>query len=113
MNSSPSDLYGELSGLTKALDISIKQLRKTGTEYAAAERDYKILLRTECLKARDNGMPIGLIDKICYGIPSVAEARFTRDVAEAVYKANQEAVNATKLKIRIINDQIEREWNSQ
>ena len=103
MKNYPSDLYGMIEAKQKALDQSIKQLRVTGTEYAEAERDYKILLRTECMKARDEGMPIGLIDKTCYGIP---------DVAEAVYKANQEAINSIKLQIRILNDQLEREWHS-
>jgi hypothetical protein len=82
------DLINDIGQKVKELETSVKQLRKSGTAYAEAERDYKVLLRTECLKLRDDGMAIGLIDKTCYGIPSVAEARFKRDVAEAVYKAN-------------------------
>ena len=106
------DLYTELQAKTKQLDMSVRQLRKSGTEYAQAERDYKVLLRTECLKLRDEGTAIGLIDKVCYGIPSVAEARFRRDVAEAVYKANQEAINSIKLQMRLMEGQINREWGS-
>ena len=90
--------------------MSIKQLRTSGTDYAQAERDYKVLLRQECLKLRDEGMAIGMIDKTCYGIPVVAEARFKRDVAEAVYKANLEAINSIKLQLRLIENQIQREW---
>lgn len=105
------DLYTELREKTKQLEISIKTLRGSGTEYARAERDYKVLLRQECLKLRDSGMAIGMIDKTCYGIPSVAEARFKRDVAEAVYKANQEAINSIKLQMRLIEGQLQREWN--
>ena len=103
-------LYEELQAKTQQLEIAIKQLRKNGTAYAEAERDYKILLRQECLKLRDEGTAIGMIDKICYGIPSVAEARFKRDVAEAVYKANLEAINSIKLQMRLIESQIQREW---
>ena len=91
--------------------MSIKQLRTSGTEFAQAERDYKVLLRSECLKLRDDGMAIGMIDKTCYGIPSVAEARFKRDVAEAVYKANLEAINSIKLQLRLLENQIQREWS--
>ncbi len=91
--------------------MSIKQLRTSGTDYAQAERDYKVLLRQECLKLRDDGMAIGMIDKTCYGIPSVAEARFKRDVAEAVYKANLEAINSIKLQLRLLENQIQREWS--
>ena len=105
-----NDLYDELQVKTRQLDASIKALRKNGTEYALAERDYKVMLRQECLRLRDEGMAIGMIDKTCYGIPSVAEARFKRDVAEAVYKANMEAINSVKLQMRLIENQIGREW---
>lgn len=104
------ELYIELQAKTQQLDRSIKQLRVSGTEYAQAERDYKILLRQECLRLRDSGMAIGMIDKTCYGIPSVAEARFKRDVAEAVYKANLEAINSIKLQMRLLENQLQREW---
>ena len=106
------DLYEELQSKTKQLDMSVKALRKSGTDYAQAEKDYKILLRHECLRLRDEGMAIGMIDKTCYGIPSVAEARFKRDVAEAVYKANLEAINSIKLQMRLIESQLQREWGS-
>lgn len=104
------ELYTELQAKTQQLDRSIKQLRTSGTEYAQTERDYKVLLRQECLKLRDEGMAIGMIDKTCYGIPSVAEARFKRDVAEAVYKANLEAINSIKLQMRLLENQLQREW---
>jgi len=107
------DLYSELQTQVDLLQKSLEQLRKTGKEYASAEKDYKVLLRQECLKLRDEGMAIGMIDKTCYGIPSVAEARFKRDVAEATYKANQEALQTYKLKIRLIEGQIQREWSNQ
>ena len=106
------DLYSELTAKTKQLEISIRQLRKSGTDYAQAERDYKILLRQECLKLRDSGMSVGMIDKTCYGIPSVAEARFKRDVAECVYKANLESINSLKLQLRLLDAQISREWGT-
>lgn len=107
------DLYTELQSKTRQLEASIKQLRKSGTDYAQSERDYKVLLRSECLKLRDEGMAIGMIDKVCYGIPSVAEARFQRDVAETVYKANLEAINSIKLQMRLIEAQLDREWRTR
>jgi len=105
-----SDLYEELQAKTRQLDTSIRQLRKNGTEYAEKERDYKVLLRSECLRLRDEGMAIGMIQLTCYGIPSVAEARVRRDIAQVVYEANQEAIQAIKLQMRLIESQIQREW---
>lgn len=106
------DIYNELQNKIKQLEYSIKNLRVTGTEYANAEKEYKVLLRQECLKLRDEGMAIGMIDKTCYGIPSVAEARFKRDVSKAIYTANLEAINSIKLQMRILEAQIQREWSS-
>ena len=57
-------------------------------------------------------MAVGMIDKTCYGIPAVAELRFKRDVAEAVYKANMEAINSIKLQMRLIEAQLSREWGA-
>ena len=104
------ELIHELQAKTRQLEASIKLLRQNGTAYAQAERDYKILLRQECLKLRDEGMAIGMINMTAYGIPSVAEARFKRDVAESVYRANQEAINSIKLQLRLIEGQIQRDW---
>lgn len=106
------DLYNELQQKIKDLEVSIRQLRTSGTKYAEAERDYKVLLRQEVLKLRDEGTAIGVIDKICYGIPSVADARFKRDVSEAIYKANLEAINSIKLQMRLLENQIQREYGS-
>ena len=106
------DLVQTMNQKINELNVCIKQLRVSGNAYAEAERDYKILLREECLKLRDDGMAIGMIDKTCYGIPKVAEARFKRDCADAVYRANQEAINSIKLQIRILDSQIQREWGA-
>ena len=107
------DLYNELQQKIKELNISIKKLRETGTEYAEAEKDYKITLRQEALKLRaEKGMPVTLIQQVVYGVPEVADKRFKRDVKEAVYQANQEAINTLKLQIRIIDGQLQREWTN-
>ena len=107
-----NDLYETLQQKTRELDVSVRSLRKTGNAYAEAERDYKVLLRQECLRLRDEGVAIGMIDKICYGIPSVAEKRFQRDVAKVTYEANQEAINSIKLQMRLLEAQISREWST-
>ena len=107
------DLYNELTTKIKELNISIKKLRETGTDFAEAERDYKITLRQEALKLRaEKGMPVTLIQQVVYGVPEVADKRFNRDVKEAIYQANQEAINSIKLQIRVIESQLSREWGN-
>ena len=105
------DLYEEITRLTRDLDVSVKQLRKSGTDLAQAEQKYKVCLRQEALKLRaEKNMAVTLINQIIYGVPEVAELRFDRDVKEAVYQANLEAINSIKLKLRILENQLNREW---
>ena len=105
------DLFNELQQIIKELNVSIKKLRETGTEFAETEKDYKILLRQEALKLRaEKGMPVTLIQQVVYGVPEVADKRFNRDVKEAIYQANIEAINSIKLQIRVIENQLSREW---
>ena len=106
------DLLNELQAKIKQLELSVKELRNSGTNYAKAERDYKILLRIECLKLRDEGMAIGMIDKTCYELTTVAEARFKRDVAKTIYEANMEAILSIKLQLKLIEGQLNREWHT-
>ena len=46
------DLFDDLNIKIQELNTSIKSLRKTGTEYAEAERAYKVCLREHALKLR-------------------------------------------------------------
>ena len=106
------DLYEEIEKLMKELTASIKALRKNGTSLAEAERDYKITLRQEALRLRAGDMPVTLINNIIYGIDEVAEKRFKRDVEQATYDANKEHINITKLKLRLLEAQLSREWGA-
>lgn len=95
------------------LTASIKRLRANGEKLAIAERDYKITLRQEALKLRaGDNMPVTLINNVIYGMPEVAEKRFKRDVEQANYDANKEHINICKLKLRILEAQLSREWTA-
>lgn len=106
------DLLNELQNLTKQLSNSLKQLRVNGMKLAEAERDYKIAVNKKALLLRSEDMPVTLINQVIYGYEDIAQLRFLRDSAEVVYHANQEAIMTIKLQIRIIENQIEREYNS-
>ena len=106
------DLFEEIQRLMAELTASIKMLRNNGVKLAEAERDYKITLRQEALRLRAGEMPVTLINSIIYGVPEVAEKRFKRDVEQANYDANKEHINVTKLKLRILEAQLSREWGA-
>lgn len=100
----------ELNELSQKLTQGIKLMGKYGREYAEAERQYKVALSQEALKLRADDMPVTLIDKVVHG--RVADKRFIRDTAEIMWKTAQENVNAIKLQIRILDNQISREFSN-
>ena len=106
------DYVNQIQELTKRLNTSVVKLRDYGRELAEAEKDYKITLRQEALKLRSDGMAVTLINQIVYGIPEVADKRFKRDIAETMHQTAIENINSIKLQIRILESQVQREWNT-
>lgn len=107
------DLINELQNLIKQLSNSLKQLRTNGIKLAEAEKEYKIAVNKKALELRSQDVPVTLINQVIYGYSDIAQLRFLRDSAEVVYRANQEAINTLKLQIRIIESQVQREWNNE
>lgn len=105
------DLYNELTKMQHELDISVKQLRTSGKDYATAYTEYRVALAQELVKLRDEGTPVTLCSDLARGKREVAEKKFQEISKEAIYKANLESINSLKLRIKIIENQIEREWN--
>lgn len=103
-------LFNEVSEYTDKLSEGVRMMAKYGREYAKAEHDYKIALAQEALKLRDSGMAVTLIDKVVYGTAGVAEKRLERNIAEVMYKTSQENINSIKLRLRLLDAQIAREW---
>jgi hypothetical protein len=104
------DLYEQIQRLTNELDQSIKQLAKNGEALAKSEAAYKMELTKKALELKADGTAVTFINLTIYGLPEVANLRFERDVAEANYKANQEHINITKLKLKLLENQLAREW---
>jgi hypothetical protein len=92
--------------------LTINELEAHGKALAHKEMDYKITLNQHILALRDEGQAVGIIDKIAYGIKEVAQKRLERDIAETMLSVARERINGIKLKIRINEEQIKREWNN-
>lgn len=107
------DLYQDICELISKLNQSINMLGKYGKELAETEREYKIKLRQEALRLRsEKGMPVTLIQQVVYGVPEVADKRFKRDIAEAMRDTAMENINVLKLQIRILENQLQREYGN-
>lgn len=107
------DLMSEMETKLSELSVSIKKLREHGEKFAQAEHDYKVAMSKEVLRMRDEKTPATLINLVIYGQPEIARLRLQRDIAQVLYDANQEHINVVKLQIRIIENQIQREYNDR
>ena len=106
------ELWNELEKKRNLLDKAINDLATNGYDLAAKERDYKIAINKKALELRAEDMPVTLINTIIYGYDDIAQLRFNRDVAEVKYNANMEYILTLKLQIKILENQIQREWGN-
>ncbi|MBO7732062.1 MAG: hypothetical protein J6S67_05905 [Methanobrevibacter sp.] len=107
------DLTNELNSKLRDLDVAIKSLRKTGSDYAEAYTKYRVALAQELIQLKNDGYAITLAGDIARGKPEIAKLKYKEISTEAIYKANLESINATKLAIKIIQEQIGREWANE
>ena len=104
------DLLNQMSDLTKMLDNAVSAFARRGKDYAQAEHDYKIAMAEKILLLRADGYPVTIIPDLARGDKKVAKLRLDRDTKEVLYKSAGEAIQSYKLQMRILQDQIEREW---
>ena len=106
------DLVEQINKLNSELTQSIKLLRKNGDAYAKAEREYQVAKTQTVLKMKDAGASVTEIGLSIKGQPEVSEKLFARDVAKVMYETNQEHINTVKLQLRLLDNQIAREWGN-
>ena len=106
------DLLNYLTNLQKQLDVSVKQLRKSGSDYAEAYKNYRIALAQELVRLKERNIPATLCGDLARGDIEVAKKKFQEIATEAIYKANLESINSLKIQIKVLEAQIEREWSN-
>lgn len=105
-----ADLVVTMQEKLEELETALNDFQTGGIALALAEQEYKVALRKNSLVLKDRGYSATLIDKVILGVKEVADTRYRRDVQSALYEAQKERINITKLEIRILEAQIEREY---
>lgn len=105
-------MWQEIEEKNRMLDKAIKDLAQNGYDLATKERDYKIAVNKKALQLRAEDMPVTLINQVIYGYNDIAILRFDRDTAQVKYNANLEYINTIKLQIRILENQLSREYGN-
>jgi hypothetical protein len=104
--------------LINDMNTKVAMLARFPWQRTCAERtrlpdreDYRIALAEKILIERDKGTPVTIISDVCRGDRKIARLKFERDVAEVVYKSALEAINILKLQVKVLDEQIGREWH--
>ena len=106
------ELWQEIQEKQKMLDKAICELAQNGYKLAECERDYKVAVNKKALELRSQDVPVTLINQVIYGYEDIAKLRFERDTAQVKYNANLEYIQTIKLMIRILENQLNREYGN-
>jgi len=106
------DLYNDILTRSRKLDQTLRNIPKVARDYAKAQSDYRIMLAEKVLKLEDEGRPVTNLQIIARGDKQVAAAKSREIMTEALYKATLERVNVQKLQIKLLSEQLNREWNN-
>ena len=107
-----SDLISKINYATVELGTTCGLLKKAGIEKAQTEAAYRQELAKLMLEYRTEGMPVTIIHDVCRGNAKIAKLKLNRDIADSTYQSLLESINVQKLTIRILENQIQREWTT-
>lgn len=99
----------KMNDLNNLLTTALGEYKKRGNDYAKAYSNYRKLVAQELLRLKAEGMPVTIAYDIARGKEEVAQAKEQEIIAECLYKSCQEAINAYKLQIKILQEQINKE----
>src|SRR5699024_11625687 len=93
----------------KELNKAIKKAKEREKKNALGEKKYTKEIDKKINIQRNKKVTVTIISDICRGKENIAELKFNRDTAEILYKSANERIQATKLELRIIENQMEAE----
>ena len=91
------------------MDLEIEKEKKL----KELDTDYRVALAKELLILKNEGYAISLAGDIARGKPEIAHLKFLEISKEAIYKANLESINATKLAIKVLQEQVNKEFSNE
>lgn len=104
------DLIEQLWKIMDLLTKALEQYKVRGVEYAKAQSNYRKLLSQTMLKLKAEGMQTTILGDVARGKEEVADAKEKEIIAETMCESCKESINGFKLQIRILQDQINKEW---
>lgn len=104
------EIWLEIDNAEIQLNQALSTLRPNGIAYAQAEREYRIAKAKKILELKSYGYPITLITDLAKGDEVISELAMKRDIAEATYKANKDALSVKMMELSMLKAQYEKEY---
>ena len=103
--------YQDLEDVQAELFAEVGKMEQAGVQLARNEAEYRKELAKEMLRRRADGMAVSMLSDVCRGDARIAGLKLQRDCSDAIYSASKERINVLKLRLRILQAQMKREWS--
>ena len=97
----------------RMLQVAERAAKERGITWARVEAHYYSVKAQDTFELYEKGTPATVIQQVIKGMPDTNEALETRLAEEVGYKNAVEAIQCYKLVVRVLESDIEREWNAQ
>lgn len=104
------DLQQELWETYELLKKATAELKQRGIEYHKAQRNYRVKLAKKELELRTENYPATLISDLARGNEEVADAKLQEGITKTLYESCQEGINVYKYGLKILQEQINKEY---
>lgn len=104
-------MWAEIQETLSNLDLALSEAKARGLEYSRAEAAYYSVKDRRVRELMDEGLSATAIGMVIKGEPEVSEALKHYHDMEVLYTNAKEAVNVYKLRLRVLENQYEREWS--
>lgn len=103
-------LWVRIQECMRLLDLALKEAKSRGQAMVEAERLYYTAKAQESFRLLEAGYANTYIQTVIKGRPEVSEAMSAYHEAEVQYKNANEALQVFKTKLRVLENENEREW---
>lgn len=105
-------MWLEVEQALNDLQKCLEEYKKYNKDYALKERLYREALSKKLVELRAAGEKVTHLADIARGMKDIAQLRFDRDIAEGLKKSAEEGINFYKIKVRVLECQLAREWGA-
>lgn len=106
-------LWVRIEECMRRLDQALMEAKTRGAVMVEKEAAYYTAKAQESFLLLEQGYANTYIQTVIKGRPPVSEAMSAFHAAEVEYKNANEAINVFKAKLRVLENELEREWSQQ